>query len=340
MIEIPPMIQEDLNQINSVAEDLKMKIYIVGGFPRDIIAGVEITEKTDLDLTEKNGNAFDLAFFVAAKFGLSEPVVYESSGTALVTMPSGRPVEFHNAFYNVPHIIDELYALGIEPTPMNKDVYCRDFTINTLLFDIETQEISDPTKQGIPDLQNKILRTPLSPRKTLAINPKIILRGIRFMLQFGLKPDPSYQKEVINFVPALAEFMRSHPQSDMVKSTIKKTVGIDANRAIQEYKDIGLLQYIPKELVEMRDSIKEELFGTTITPTAIKKKAQTDMVKHLMEQREKHKEYMRRKRREQLRDTENKFDILEKARTGYFSNNPEPDFMKTIKEKGKKRNVA
>jgi poly(A) polymerase/tRNA nucleotidyltransferase (CCA-adding enzyme) len=155
-MNIPEFVKKDLQMINAVSEDLKMNLYIAGGFPRDLIFGIEIDENTDLDVTEKNGNAFDLAFFVSAKYNLMEPRIYGSSGTALVIMESGRSVEFHNSFYNVPHIIDQLYALNIEPTPLNKDVYSRDFTINTLLYDVKNDNILDITKKGIYDIQNKI----------------------------------------------------------------------------------------------------------------------------------------------------------------------------------------
>ena len=64
MIKLPPEITKDLNYIDAVADDLQMKLYVVGGFPRDLVMGTGITDETDLDVTEAHGNAFDLAFFV------------------------------------------------------------------------------------------------------------------------------------------------------------------------------------------------------------------------------------------------------------------------------------
>ena len=77
-LSIPDDIKKDLNLITAVCDELKMALYIVGGFPRDIVFGFEINNDTDLDVTEKNGNSFELAFFVAAKYGLSQPIIYES----------------------------------------------------------------------------------------------------------------------------------------------------------------------------------------------------------------------------------------------------------------------
>jgi len=329
MIDFPDEILKDLKQIDAVSSDLQMKIYVVGGLPRDLVFGYAVDNDTDLDLTEANGNAFDLAFFVSAKYGLMEPEVYESSGTAFVKMASGRDVEFHNAFFNVPHIIDQLYVLGKEPTPLNKDVYSRDFTINTLLMDVDTGEIIDITGKGVHDIENRILRTPLTPKKTLAINPKIILRGIRFKIQFGLTADEEYEKEVMNFTPYLIKFLQENPNSKMVQRTVKKTFEINYEKAIEEYAKYGLTEYLPTvDMPELEKDIKEKMFGQTIIPVASVKKAQTRMMDRLMKEREKHKAYMRRKKRERVQQTKEKFKILDRARSGYYIDNPEPEFVK------------
>ena len=326
MINIPQEIQTDLRQIEVVANDLKMKAYVVGGFPRDIVMGIEITNESDLDLTEANGNAFDLAFFVAAKYNLPEPQIYELSGTAMIIMPSGRMIEFHNAYHNVSHIIDQLYVMGVEPTPINKDVFSRDFTINTLLFDIETQEIIDLTGKGIEDIRNRYLRTPLTPAKTLAIEPKRLLRGMRFEVQFDMRVDPAYEKEIPNFLPYLVSFMQTHPDSKMVRATVEKTFQANPQKALEEFKKWDLIKFLPKT-DEMDKVLKGDLFGMSVTPAASSyfdpiKTAQTRMIQYLMQEREKHKAYMRRKRREEAQKREEKFDILEKAKTGYYTNNP------------------
>jgi len=325
MINLPPEIKKDIDKIDAVAKDLQMKVYIVGGFPRDIVMGNGVNEDTDVDITEAYGNAFDLAFFVSAKYDLIEPVIYESSGTAFVKMESGRDVEFHNAFFNVPHIIDQLYAIDVEPTPLNKDIYSRDFTINTLLFDPDSGNIIDLTGKGIADIENRILRTPLSPTKILARSCKNILRGIRFAVEFRLKVDEEYERAVPQFIPDLIEFMKENPNSQMVIRTVKKTFQANPQQAFEEYEKYGLMEYLP-HTEEMNKIIKKRMFGTTISPVA-----QTRMIDHLIKERDKHKAYMRRKKREKTERTKEKFEILDRAKSGYYTNNPEPEFLKNRK---------
>lgn len=253
---MPPEIKRDMDKIIKVADDLKMTVYIVGGFPRDIISGEGITNDTDLDLTEENGNAFDLAFFVAAKYKLPEPTVYEASGTSMVTMSEGRVVEFHNAYFDVPHILDQLYVMGVEPTSLNKDIYARDFTINTLLYEPKEEKILDLTGFGISDIKNKILRTPIDPMKTLGHSPKRVLRGLRFKVEMGLTPTPEYEEAEKYFIPTLASYFIQKPNSDMVSKTLKKMFAVDPERAYSEFEKLGLLSYLPR--VEGMDEIARQ----------------------------------------------------------------------------------
>jgi tRNA nucleotidyltransferase/poly(A) polymerase len=247
-------------------------------------------------------------------------------------MPSGRTIEFHNAFYNVPHIIDQLYALGIEPSPLNKDVYSRDFTINTLLFDPDNGEILDVTNKGVDDIKNKILRTPLPARKSIQINPKIILRGIRFKIAFNLKEDDDYATEAVKFAPNLIQFLNDNKNSKFIQNNVNKAMEINPDKAIEEFRKYGILEYLPIN-DNIDKAIKKEMFGTTITPSSFPsmKVAQTKMMQRLMLEREKHKAYMRRKRREEKEKSMEKFKILDRARSGYYIENPEPEFIKNRK---------
>ena len=320
MIDFPDIIREDLNNVNSVAKELQMKLYVVGGFPRDLVFGIGIDEDTDLDLTEAYGNAFDLSFFVSAKYNLADPKIYNSTGTALLIANSGRQMEFHNSFFNVPHIIDQLFSMKIKPTPLNKDVYSRDYTINTLLFDPTTEEIHDITKMGIHDIENRILRTPLPPSKTLSLNPLNILRGIRFIIQFGLTPAPEYEKEVVNHIQPLIDFLIKNPTSKSAQNTVTKTFRANPQKAIEEYKKIGILEYLPSNEY-MRKAMEEDVLGITVHSSIRKAQfnEEVTMMDRLKMEREKHRAYMRRKKREKSKRRQEKFKIMDKANKGYYS---------------------
>lgn len=71
------------------------------------------------------------------------------------------------------------------------DLIRRDFTINALAIDEETKEIIDIC-DGINNLKNKILKTPLDATITLLNDPLRILRGIRFSITKNFKLDPEF----------------------------------------------------------------------------------------------------------------------------------------------------
>ncbi|CAD8120536.1 unnamed protein product [Paramecium sonneborni] len=68
-----------------------------------------------------------------------------------------------------------------------QDAFRRDLTINSLFYNLNTQEIEDFTKMGLQDLQNGIIRTPLEPQITFNDDPLRVLRTFRFACRFGFQ---------------------------------------------------------------------------------------------------------------------------------------------------------
>ncbi|RHY94359.1 hypothetical protein DYB37_005481 [Aphanomyces astaci] len=68
-------------------------------------------------------------------------------------------------------------------TPL-EDAQRRDFTINSLFYNLATKSVEDFTGQGLPDLQHGVIRTPLDPTITFLDDPLRVLRAIRFASRF------------------------------------------------------------------------------------------------------------------------------------------------------------
>lgn len=73
-------------------------------------------------------------------------------------------------------------------TPLT-DAMRRDFTINSLFYNIDTESVEDWTEKGIADIHNKILRTPLDPLVTFKDDPLRVLRCFRFKARFNFRVD-------------------------------------------------------------------------------------------------------------------------------------------------------
>jgi tRNA nucleotidyltransferase/poly(A) polymerase len=72
-----------------------------------------------------------------------------------------------------------------------QDAFRRDFTINSLFYNINTKEVEDYTGRGIEDMKLGIIRTPLEARETFLDDPLRVLRAIRFASRFGFALDES-----------------------------------------------------------------------------------------------------------------------------------------------------
>ncbi len=70
-----------------------------------------------------------------------------------------------------------------------EDAFRRDLTINALFYNIHTGEVEDFTGQGLQDLKDGVIRTPLDPFVTFTDDPLRILRAIRFASRYNFKLD-------------------------------------------------------------------------------------------------------------------------------------------------------
>lgn len=94
-------------------------------------------------------------------------------------------MQFRSEIYN-----DTRIPIVKEGT-IEQDVLRRDLTVNALYYNINNDTIEDITGQGIEDLNNKVIRTPLDPRITFLDDPLRVLRVVRFMVQlkFTIRDD-------------------------------------------------------------------------------------------------------------------------------------------------------
>ena len=82
----------------------------------------------------------------------------------------------------------EIEVSPIFGTPED-DAFGRDFTINSLFYNINTNQIEDFTKRGLQDLENGVISTTLPPAKTMFDDPIRAFRAIRFACKFNFVID-------------------------------------------------------------------------------------------------------------------------------------------------------
>ena len=165
-----------------IVTEQNLEAYVIGGYVRDLI--LERPSK-DIDIVVI-GNGLDLAKACAEKLRVKKVSLFENFGTAQF-MYKDLDVEFVGA-RKESYRRDSRKPI-VENGTLDDDQKRRDFTINALAISLHESnfgELIDPFN-GLEDLDNGIIRTPLDPDMTYSDDPLRMLRAIRFATQLNFK---------------------------------------------------------------------------------------------------------------------------------------------------------
>ena len=173
--------------ISKVSQEQNTDSYVIGGFVRDLILKRDF--KKDIDIVTV-GSGIELAKKVASMLPNKPKVqVFKTYGTAMLDF-EGIEIEFVGAR-------KESYQFEsrnpvVENGTLQDDQNRRDFTINAMAISLNSDTYGDfiDPFDGITDLENKTIRTPLDPDITFSDDPLRMMRGIRFAAQLGFQIEP------------------------------------------------------------------------------------------------------------------------------------------------------
>ena len=179
--------------VSQAADELAYESYVIGGFVRDVI--LERTQPTDIDFVCV-GSGIELANKVSVLVGNNTKVqVFKNFGTAMLRYQD-LELEFVGA-RKESYRSDSRKPI-VEDGTLEDDQNRRDFTINALAIRLNKEyfgELVDPFN-GLKDLENKIIRTPLEPNITYSDDPLRMMRAIRFATQLNFKIEESSLKAI------------------------------------------------------------------------------------------------------------------------------------------------
>ncbi len=171
-----------LKVISDSAMQLETEAFVIGGFVRDSLMGRTCK---DVDIVT-TGNGILLAQKAAEILGIKKVSVFKTYGTAMF-MYHDLQVEFVGAR-------KESYSADsrnpdVSPGSIEDDQNRRDFTINAMAISLQKADygkLIDPFN-GVDDLNQKLIRTPLDPDVTFADDPLRMMRAIRFATQLNFR---------------------------------------------------------------------------------------------------------------------------------------------------------
>lgn len=240
--------------IAQAAKELNVESYVIGGFVRDLI--LQRDHKKDIDIVAV-GSGIELALKVSELLPNKPKVqVFKTYGTAMLRY-NDMDIEFVGARKESYHF-DSRNPV-VENGTLEDDQNRRDFTINALALSLNENNFGDLVDpfNGLQDMENKIIRTPLNPDITYSDDPLRMMRAIRFasQLHFEIEAESleaiSRNKERINIITG----ERIVDELNKILMSKKPSVGF-----LLLYKT-GLLDLILPELTALNNV--EEVEGHT-----------------------------------------------------------------------------
>ncbi len=180
--ELAQLLDKDIfHKISDVADRLGLECYVVGGYVRDLFLE---RPSNDIDVVVV-GSGIAVAEALKKQLGRRACLsVFRNFGTAQVKC-GGLEVEFVGAR-------KESYSHDsrkpvVEDGTLEDDQNRRDFTINALAVCLNKErfgELVDPF-DGLTDLEDGVIRTPLDPDITFSDDPLRMMRCVRFATQLN-----------------------------------------------------------------------------------------------------------------------------------------------------------
>ncbi len=230
--------------VSKVADEMQQKTYVIGGYVRDYFLG---RDSKDIDIVTA-GNGIALAKAVALKLGKEASLsVYQNFGTALIKYKHIE-IEFVGAR-------KESYRSNsrkpiVENGTIEDDQKRRDFTINAMAICLNKAEygkFTDPFN-GVEDIQNKVIRTPLDPFITFSDDPLRMIRAIRFATRFNFDIHP----HTFQGIKQNSERIQIVSQERIMDEAHKILLSETPSNGFLLMHNTNLLQYVFPELHQLQ----------------------------------------------------------------------------------------
>lgn len=244
--------------------------FICGGFVRDKVMNIS-SKDIDLMVDVPNGSIEFVEYFTTnfpdvcnnkasfPRFGVAKMDVMNEQVEVVVPR-----LEQYSEESRKPTDIQQCTLL--------EDVKRRDFTINTLLINLSTDEVLDLTKKGIEDIKNGIIRCTDEPTKIFFDDPLRILRAVRQAIKFGF----DIEEKTLNGIKENSYRLTGNnkynsPISiERINDELTKMLLLyKPSQCIKMLCELGLMQYIIPEVDQLIGLIqnkhhKWDVFGHTM----------------------------------------------------------------------------
>lgn len=233
------------SSIAKTANEMQLETFVIGGFVRDFLLQRNLAKDIDIVVV---GSGIELAKKVAKQLPHHPKVqIFKTYGTAMLRV-NNMEVEFVGArkeSYN-----QDSRNPKVSVGTLHDDQNRRDFTINALAISLNPStygELLDPFN-GMEDLQNKIIRTPLDPDITYSDDPLRMMRAIRFSSQLNF----TIEEKSLDAITKNAKRIEIITKERIVDELHKILMSDKPSIGLKLLFQTGLLPYILPELSDLQ----------------------------------------------------------------------------------------
>lgn len=253
------------------------RVFLAGGAVRDMEMGLE-PKDLDVVVTGPLTSGMDFAVWATKKMGNykegSNPVVFPVFGTAkfvLVGEFEGENVsgvEIESVATRKEKYSDGSRKPEVSQGELMDDVLRRDFTVNSLLLNLTTDEVLDLTGLGRLDIRDGLIRTTSEPDVIFSEDPLRMLRAIRFAAKYKWTLAFGIRDSIVKNGKKLITISCERIRDEFNKMLLTNSPEI----AINELMTLGLLPHVVPELrdclwVKQNSFHDEDVFDHLVTVT-------------------------------------------------------------------------
>ncbi len=235
-----------LAKISKILSDLStesnIKSYLVGGCVRDLMLNPS-ADSIDIDIMVE-GDGISFAKLLAKKMNVPKVVPFPKFATAKIPY-HGYEIEVASARLES-YDKSSRNPSSIQISNIQDDLLRRDFTINAMAISLNENnfgEFFDPFN-GMEDLKNKILKTPLNPDNTFSDDPLRMMRACYFASKLSLEIEPACLLSIQNNSERISIVSQERITNELFKilGTDRPSIGLNI------LQQSGLMEYVFPEI--------------------------------------------------------------------------------------------
>lgn len=239
-------------------------VRVVGGWVRDKLMGLD---SDDIDISVDNLTGLEFAINIAQHQGLGDKVGVIKANpdkskhlSSAVMFINGQEVQF-TGFRKETYVAASRVP-RVEAGSIAEDTYRRDFTVNSLYYNLNTDAVEDISTHGLSDINKRTLRLMVPPQelwgdmnisslaeaecRSFTEDPLRVLRAIRFACRFNFGLSKSLVKAAV--LPEVIASFGSKISRDRIQIEFSKMMtGASPARAVSLIKDMGYLDMVLKK---------------------------------------------------------------------------------------------